>query len=116
MTAIAEPYNPLDKHHLAESIAREFFKGDLHPLPPVDSFAGAGIYAIYYGGNHPLYADIANSLTRRRQPGATQPIPIYIGKSEPPGSRKGVLTAASKEHGYREDFREFDRGFCLMSK
>src|SRR6266851_1502843 len=81
-------YNPLDKDHLAESIVREFFKGQLHPLPPAESFVGAGIYALYYRGSFPLYSQISASLTRflTTLPGLVpeQPIPIYIGKSEPP--------------------------------
>jgi hypothetical protein len=100
----ATPYNPLDKNHLADSIAREFFKQDLQPLPP-EPFAGAGIYAIYYGDGFPLYAQVAGSLKAYqdaakkdpRPPGLRQPRPIYIGKSEPPGSRKGLFVAASDE-------------------
>ena len=88
-------YNPLDKIHLAESIVREFFKRKLHPLPPIQPFTGAGIYALYYHGNYLLYHEIADSLTRYlRKPSDSakqQPIPVYIGKSDPPGSRKGVL-------------------------
>jgi hypothetical protein len=102
----ATPYNPLDKTHLADSIAREFFKQDLQPLPP-EPFTGAGIYAIYYRGDFPLYAKIAGSLrayeaARRRstwQPGVKQPKPIYIGKSEPPGSRKGLFAGVMEESG-----------------
>ena len=89
----ARIYNPLDKDHLAESIVREFFKGQLQPLPPPQSFSGAGIYALYYGGDFPLYGEISTSLKRflttRVGLAPQQPIPIYIGKSDPPGGRKG---------------------------
>jgi hypothetical protein len=37
-----------------------------------DPFYGGGVYAIYYRGNHPAYAPIAN-----------RPIPIYVGKADP---------------------------------
>ena len=88
-------YNPLDKDQLAQSIVREFFRGELHPLPPKAGFTGAGIYALYYAGNFPLYDNVAKSLTRfeklRAPTEKDQPIPIYIGKSDPPGSRKGLF-------------------------
>src|SRR5439155_12054920 len=96
-------YNPLDKDHLAESIVREFFKGQLHPLPPSEPFEGAGIYALYYRGDFPLYNKISQSLISflATKPGAlpTQPTPIYIGKSDPPGSRKGSLEEEPTEEG-----------------
>ncbi|MCU0785160.1 MAG: Eco29kI family restriction endonuclease [Verrucomicrobia bacterium] len=99
-------YNPLDKDHLAESIVREFFKRQLHPLPPAESFAGAGIYALYYRGDVPLYREISNSLKRflatRQTPVAEQPTPIYIGKSDPPGSRKGLFEEETSEEGEEE--------------
>lgn len=98
------PYNPLDKNHLADSIAREFFKRELHPLPP-SPFPGAGIYAIYYRGDFCLYNPIALSCKKYEsavekgiQPaGITQPMPLYIGKSDPPGSRKGLYVGAAEE-------------------
>jgi hypothetical protein len=92
-------YNPLDKDHLAESIVREFFKGQLHPLPPQDTFSGAGIYALYYRGDFPLYKEISGSLRQfiSKGPASTQPTPIYIGKSDPPGSRKGLFAEEISE-------------------
>jgi hypothetical protein len=99
-------YNPLDKDHLAESIVREFFKGALHPLPPSESFAGAGIYALYYRGDFALYRQISESMTRflASQPGLAleQPTPLYIGKSDPPGSRKGSFDEEATEEGEEE--------------
>jgi len=99
-------YNPLDKDHLAESIVREFFKRKLHPLPPAESFPGAGIYALYYRGDFPLYAQIATSLQRFLASGSgsadDQPTPIYIGKSDPPGSRKGLFEEELTEEGEAE--------------
>jgi hypothetical protein len=95
------PYNPLDKDHLAESIVREFFKGQLFPLPPTESFTGAGIYALYYHGDFPLYREISESWERSKDQATEQPIPIYIGKSDPPGSRKGLF-AEEHEDGEEE--------------
>ncbi len=110
----ALPYNPLDKLHLAESIAREFFKGSLHPLPPSEGFSGAGIYAIYYGGDYPLYADVAESLRLYEASIgklaaaeiSKQPVPLYIGKSDPPGSRKGLFAGMSEMESLARDDAE----------
>lgn len=74
------PYNPLDKRHLAESVVRALLERPLEPLPPVQPFEGAGIYAIYYTGPFPAYARIS-----KKDPD----IPIYVGKVVPLGARKG---------------------------
>lgn len=77
------PYNPLEKRRLAESIVRELLGHDVHPLPPTESFPGAGIYVIYYRGGFPLYRPLAQANAKSwRQP-------IYVGKAAPPGGRKG---------------------------
>ena len=55
----------------------------VHPLPPADRFPGAGVYAIYYGGNFESY----NHITAANQKGAKTP--IYVGKAVPPGWRVG---------------------------
>jgi len=92
-----EIYNPLDKRHLADSIARAFFDRPVHPLPPQEIFRGAGIYAIYYKGTYPLYRRVAESFSKEtRVKFESQPIPIYIGKSDAPGSRKGVPVSGNK--------------------
>jgi len=77
-----EVFNPLDKTHLAESVSEQLLKRSIVPLPP-DRFAGAGIYAIYYVGPFPAYRKIAESISGEK------PIPIYVGKAVPAGSRKG---------------------------
>lgn len=62
----------------------------IEPLPPKDSFVGAGVYAIYYTGKFPAYKKIAAKNT-----GSKFSLPIYVGKAVPDGTRKG---AASKEY------------------
>ena len=44
-----EPFNPLDKRHLGESVAEALLKTAPVALPP-DQFIGAGVYALYYVG------------------------------------------------------------------
>src|SRR5581483_9031715 len=79
-----QPYNPLDKTHLGESVAKALLDQPVVPLPPPQVFVGAGIYAIYYAGDFPAYRLIADR-NRDNQWGA----PIYVGKAVPAGARKG---------------------------
>lgn len=80
------PYNPLDKKNLGVSVADAVLAKLISPLPPVRQFNGAGIYAIYYTGNSPVYNRIA--LRNQNQRYAA---PIYVGKAVPAGARKGGL-------------------------
>lgn len=81
-----EPFNPLEKRHLAESVAEALLSSRCEPLPPEEAFLGAGIYAIYYSGTFRPYQRVAklNGAGKCRSP-------IYVGKAVPAGSRKGGL-------------------------
>lgn len=79
-----QPFNPLDKTNLGESVAEAMLQQPVHYLPPDEPFIGAGIYALYYKGDFTLYADIAEQ-NRDEQYGW----PIYVGKAVPAGARKG---------------------------
>jgi hypothetical protein len=48
-------------------------------------FAGAGLYTIYYKGALPLYREIAPPAR------ALGDIPIYVGRAQPRGSRRGIV-------------------------
>ncbi len=78
------PFNPLDKKNLGESVAEAMLQQPVGPLPPTDPFIGAGIYALYYQGNFPVYREV----TRRNRDGKYR-WPIYVGKAVPAGARKG---------------------------
>lgn len=80
--ASPEPYNPLARSALAKSVQAELLLQELHRLDGVPEFLGAGIYALYYCGQHPLYAPISGSDE-----------PIYVGKAVPSGARKGLTDA-----------------------
>lgn len=80
-----KPFNPLDKIILGKCVAQELLNSDVHPLPP-EKFIGAGVYAIYYVGNFEPYRLLAEA-NRDGKFG----MPIYIGKADPPGSRKGIF-------------------------
>lgn len=78
----ATPYNPLDKQHLAENAASALFKQEPEALPP-EPFKGAGIYAIYYLGEFAAYQPLAEINRERLE------APIYVGKADPKGGRRG---------------------------
>jgi hypothetical protein len=87
-----EPYNPLDKRNLGESITDALLETRPSPLPP-DPFIGAGVYALYYVGSFPAYAKLAEKNRDKKYL-----CPIYIGKAVPSGARKGGL-GLEVEHG-----------------
>ncbi|MGB3545637.1 MAG: Eco29kI family restriction endonuclease [Saprospiraceae bacterium] len=82
------PYNPLDKINLGRSVANALLATPLRELPPA-GFQGAGIYAIYYYGDHPAYEYVARY---NNDGGADGEWPIYIGKAVKEGSRKGLMS------------------------
>lgn len=80
------PFNPLGKKNLGESVAKEMLNQPIHQLPPEESFSGAGIYAIYYVGNFPVYKIVSDKNKNKDNPFSS---PIYVGKAVPEGARKG---------------------------
>jgi hypothetical protein len=79
-----ETYNPLDKLRLGENVAKALLARSISDLPPCETFAGAGIYALYYTGPFPAYRKVAERNTKDQWCS-----PIYVGKAVPPGARKG---------------------------
>jgi hypothetical protein len=79
-----ETYNPLDKLRLGESVAKALLARSVSDLPPSETFAGAGIYALYYTGPFPPYRKVAVQNAKKQWAS-----PIYVGKAVPPGARKG---------------------------
>lgn len=84
------PYNPLDKRNLGASVANALLTKLALPLEGLPSFKGAGIYAIYYAGDFPAYAPIAD-----RNRDYLFEAPIYVGKAVPKGARKGNVVAGA---------------------
>jgi hypothetical protein len=78
------PFNPLDKKNLGASVAEAMLEQSAQPLSMLSKFIGVGIYAIYYTGDFPAYAPLA----ARNRDGRFS-APIYVGKAEPEGARKG---------------------------
>ena len=83
------PYNPLEKKNLGASVAEALLGRKLRRLDTLESFKGAGVYALYYRGDFAPYARLAE-----HNQGADPQAPIYVGKAIPEGGRKG---GAAKE-------------------
>ncbi len=85
-------YNPLDYANLTKSCVEELMRRDPVQLPLQNEFAGAGIYALFYNGDFPLYASVRSPLAE---------VPIYVGKAVPAGARKGLAKAANTKSLYK---------------
>lgn len=81
---MVEPYNPLAKLNLGKSVVDALLESAAVTLTDVPPFAGAGIYAIYYHGQFQPYTVLSEQF------GTEDERPIYVGKSVPPGARKGA--------------------------
>jgi Eco29kI restriction endonuclease len=79
-----KPYNPLEKMNLGKSVAEALLAREPKKLNELESFHGAGIYAIYYHGDFPAYRKLSHINAAQ---GPT--VPIYVGKAIPEGGRKG---------------------------
>lgn len=82
-------YNPLDYASLSETLARELMRSELMPLAEVEEFYGDGVYALFYHGDFPAYAELSD--INFDNPGT---FPIYIGKAGPK-----TLTGAELDPG-----------------
>lgn len=81
-----KPFNPLSYESLGASVADALIERDPVQMNQIPTFTGEGVYAIYYKGDFGPYAAIteANSDDKWFAP-------IYVGKADPPGGRKGGL-------------------------
>jgi hypothetical protein len=91
--------------------AVRFFNGTpVHRLPTPESFTGAGVYALYYTGQNPLYAKYAQ-LNR-----LSYSYPIYVGKAVPRGWRQSRASNTPRAQStelhsrLREHFRNIETG------
>lgn len=65
-------FDPADPKAIGRMVSIALLAQPLIPLVDVRPAYGSGVYAIYYRGDHPLYAGISGSET-----------PIYVGKADP---------------------------------
>lgn len=65
-------FDPADPDTAGHLVALALIAQDRVPLGRVARTYGSGVYAIYYRGDHPLYATVSGTET-----------PIYVGKADP---------------------------------
>jgi len=90
-SGVVLPFNPLEKRNLAASVAQALLGSSAYEMDQLQTFAGAGIYAIYYCGSFKPYHAIANQNRDKTNP----LLPIYVGKAVPAGARKGTVVSSS---------------------
>ena len=87
-------YSPEFEELIKDTI--RFFNGTpIQPMPPLEDFEGAGVYALYFIGKKGIYKIFheINRLDYRQ--------PIYIGKAVPRGWRQGRISTSSSHELYR---------------
>ncbi|MBV9066250.1 MAG: Eco29kI family restriction endonuclease [Methylobacteriaceae bacterium] len=79
-------FDPANPDTIGRLVVLALLAQDRVPLLELRPTYGSGVYAIYYVGDHPAYAEIANTET-----------PIYVGKADPDEPR----AATPREQGVR---------------
>ena len=103
-------FNPLDKANIGKSVSAAILSQEVIPMTDLRDFIGAGVYAIYYKGDFPLYKTIADANKREfRQP-------IYAGKAVPQGARKGnVILDSLSGHDLYQRLNEHKKSIEAVS-
>ena len=78
------PFDPLAVENIGVTLAVELLEQALHLLPP-PRFVGAGVYALYYTGKHPAYAELVGLDGGT---GGTK-YPVYIGSAVRENAKQG---------------------------
>ncbi|NTV62722.1 MAG: Eco29kI family restriction endonuclease [Oscillochloris sp.] len=90
------PFDPLTYENLGQSLISAVLARPIEPIQRLSPFEGPGLYAIYYTGHFRAYQEIAE-----RNRGSEFSMPIYIGKAEPAGARKGGRIAGGGTSLYK---------------
>jgi len=92
-------FDPADPYTAGRLVATALLAQPRVSLELISRSYGAGVYAIYYKGDHPVYAPISGSET-----------PIYVGKADPAsGSAKTPREQGQKLYGRLADHRKMIR-------
>lgn len=89
-------YSNPDFSEIVKDAVRFFHGTPVLPLPPVVSFEGTGVYAIYYTGTFAPYQRFGeiNRLSHH--------LPIYVGKAVPKGWRQSRVSAGDNSSSSSE--------------
>lgn len=71
-------FNPLGLAQMSENLRSALEAQPRVALAGLQPFTGAGLYALYYRGNLPIYQDLSETL-----------VPLYVGKAEAGNSSYG---------------------------
>lgn len=85
------PFNPIEIPNIALTLALEVLEQPVHPLPSVEKATGPGVYLLYYCGDHPAYRTLCEA-----NPRSAPKMPIYVGKADRKGKRKGRIFEPSE--------------------
>lgn len=89
-------FDPTDPDSAGRLVAAALMAQPRVPLGLVPRSYGAGVYAIYYKGDHPVYTGIRNTET-----------PIYVGKADPASpNAKTPREQGQKLYGRLNDHRK----------
>ena len=88
-------FDPSEPRLIGHFVALALISQDRRPLGDLPKFYGSGVYAIYYTGDHDLYAPISGTET-----------PIYVGKADPPANATTVIQQELKLHGRLDEHRK----------
>lgn len=76
-------FDPLAVENVGVTLAVELLEQPLLDMPPKDPFPGAGVYALYFCGNHQAYRGLVKLDESRCK------FPIYIGKAAGQSAKQG---------------------------
>lgn len=85
----SQEFNPLAVENIGVTLAVELLEQPLRRMPP-EEFAGAGVYALYYQGPHPAYADLVAIDAGKNK------YPVYIGKAAGESAKQGFTSASTR--------------------
>jgi hypothetical protein len=84
-------FDPLAVENIGVTLGVEMFQQPLHQLPPLTEFEGAGVYAIYYRGDHSAYSELV------KLDAGSWRYPVYIGKAVRRNAKQGFSPRATTD-------------------
>lgn len=103
-----DPFDPLAVENVGVTLAIELMEQPLHSVPPQTRFGGAGVYALYYGGDLEAYAPL---VALDKAEGGWW-IPIYVGRALRENARKGFTTRPVTEDSLHERIKKHARSIA----